>query len=210
MVTNVKSKAAFATAVNRTVAAKLQEIVSILDFGAVCDGTTDDSVAINAAITAVTALPAGGFVVIPANTNYVEASLNLATDVTLVDYSTPGVIRYLSADAGTSLPVTVGGVGIKTKGIAEILLRAHNSGSAALPYLQLLRRDTGQLAGLSLDFLSLIGASAAGFIDLPEISTPTAPGVNSGRLFIKDNGSGKSQLCVRFNSGVSQCFATEP
>jgi hypothetical protein len=49
-----------------------------------------------------------------------------------------------------------------------------------------------------------------GAIQLPEMSEPSAPSANYGRLYVKDNGSGKSQACVRFASGASQCFATEP
>jgi len=39
---------------------------------------------------------------------------------------------------------------------------------------------------------------------------PDAPGANRGRLYVKDNGAGKSQLCVRFNTGAVQVLATEP
>lgn len=39
---------------------------------------------------------------------------------------------------------------------------------------------------------------------------PAAPGANRGRLYVKDNGAGKSQLCVRFPTGAVQVIATEP
>jgi len=39
---------------------------------------------------------------------------------------------------------------------------------------------------------------------------PAAPSANGAILFTKDNGSGKTQLCVRFASGLTQVFATEP
>lgn len=48
------------------------------------------------------------------------------------------------------------------------------------------------------------------FHEMPEISAPSAPAANKGRLFMRDNGSGKSQLCVRFNSGAVQVLATQP
>jgi hypothetical protein len=41
-------------------------------------------------------------------------------------------------------------------------------------------------------------------------SDPAAPGTNRGRLFLRDNGSGKTQLCVVFNTGAVQVIATEP
>ena len=43
-----------------------------------------------------------------------------------------------------------------------------------------------------------------------EQSEPAAPVLDAGRIFFQDNGIGKTQLCVRFNTGPSQCFATEP
>jgi hypothetical protein len=50
----------------------------------------------------------------------------------------------------------------------------------------------------------------AGFLEAAERTEPDAPAANGARLFAQDNGGGKTQLCVRFASGASQCFATEP
>jgi hypothetical protein len=41
-------------------------------------------------------------------------------------------------------------------------------------------------------------------------SAPDAPGANRGRLYLVDNGAGKTQLCIRFNTGAVQVIATEP
>jgi hypothetical protein len=41
-------------------------------------------------------------------------------------------------------------------------------------------------------------------------SDPAAPATNSGRLYFRDNGAGKTQLCVRFATGAVQVIATEP
>lgn len=49
-----------------------------------------------------------------------------------------------------------------------------------------------------------------GYAELPEISDPAAGAANTARMFCRDNGSGKSQLCVRFASGAVQVIATEP
>jgi hypothetical protein len=43
-----------------------------------------------------------------------------------------------------------------------------------------------------------------------EIADTTAPAPNRGRLYVRDNGSGKSQLVIRFNTGAIQVIATEP
>lgn len=48
------------------------------------------------------------------------------------------------------------------------------------------------------------------YIELDEMTEPSAPAANGGRLYLKDNGSGKTQLCVRFNTGAVQVLATQP
>ena len=48
------------------------------------------------------------------------------------------------------------------------------------------------------------------FHEMKEISTPAAPGANKVRLFARDNGSGKTQLCVRFPTGAVQVIKTQP
>ena len=47
-------------------------------------------------------------------------------------------------------------------------------------------------------------------LDLPENATPQNPPANTARLFARDNGAGKTQLCVIFPSGGVQTLATEP
>lgn len=41
-------------------------------------------------------------------------------------------------------------------------------------------------------------------------SDPSAPAANTGILYFKDNGAGKTQLCVRFATGAVQVIATQP
>lgn len=48
------------------------------------------------------------------------------------------------------------------------------------------------------------------YLEMVEVSTPSAPGSNHARLFIRDNGSGKTQLCVRFHTGAVRVLATQP
>jgi hypothetical protein len=50
----------------------------------------------------------------------------------------------------------------------------------------------------------------SGFIENGEIADPTAPAANKARLYVRDNGSGKTQLAVRFPTGAVQVLATEP
>ena len=48
------------------------------------------------------------------------------------------------------------------------------------------------------------------FLEGAEIIDPAAPAANKGRLYFKDNGSGKTQLVVVFNTGAVQVIATQP
>ena len=49
-----------------------------------------------------------------------------------------------------------------------------------------------------------------GFIRMQEITAPTAPVTDKLKLYAVDNGSGKTQLAVRFATGAVQVLATEP
>ena len=48
------------------------------------------------------------------------------------------------------------------------------------------------------------------FMEWDEMTAPSAPASNKARLFCKDNGSGKTQLCALFPTGATQVLATEP
>ncbi len=52
--------------------------------------------------------------------------------------------------------------------------------------------------------------TSGGVFEFLERADPPAPGANIGRLYVRDNGSGKSQLVVRFPTGAIQVIATEP
>jgi hypothetical protein len=49
-----------------------------------------------------------------------------------------------------------------------------------------------------------------GGVEMEEVTAPAAPATNKARLFVRDNGSGKTQLVVRFPTGAIQVIATEP
>ncbi len=50
----------------------------------------------------------------------------------------------------------------------------------------------------------------ANYIELLERNDPAAPSTNRGLLYVRDNGSGKSQLVCRFPTGAIQVIVTEP
>lgn len=39
---------------------------------------------------------------------------------------------------------------------------------------------------------------------------PPAPAANTGYVYMRDNGAGKTQMCVKFNTGAVQVIATQP
>ena len=45
--------------------------------------------------------------------------------------------------------------------------------------------------------------------EMTEVTVPAAPSANRARLFVKVNGSGLTQLCVRFNTGTIKVLATQ-
>ena len=63
----------------------------------------------------------------------------------------------------------------------------------------------------SVDANGVERIGATGFVEMSEMAAdPSAPAANKARYFTRDNGSGKTQACVRFPSGAVQVLATEP
>ena len=46
-------------------------------------------------------------------------------------------------------------------------------------------------------------------LTMPERAEPAAPAADNGTLFLRDNGAGKTQLCIKFNTGVPIVIATQ-
>lgn len=60
----------------------------------------------------------------------------------------------------------------------------------------------------SLSVTSVVLAN--GVVTFTEITAPSNGATNTAQLFCRDNGAGKTQLCVIFGSGAVQVVATEP
>ena len=53
-------------------------------------------------------------------------------------------------------------------------------------------------------------ANGSGYLQVREQSPePTAPAANHARLFLKDNGAGKTQFCIRYATGATRVLDTE-
>lgn len=90
-------------AVARTVNAKLQELVSVADFGATGDGVTDDTSAVQAAITA--AQDSIGVLYVPAGT-YIISTVTISGNLILTGSGTPSIFKQKGATVGNMINIT--------------------------------------------------------------------------------------------------------
>lgn len=109
-------------------------------------------------------------------------------------------------DAGFGVKGTAAGAGSTGTGVygSGNLYGVHAYG----PNVAL--RAEAILTGKSIEALGGPVDIQSTYIELDEISDPAAPAANNARLYTKDNGSGKTQLVVRFSSGAVQVIATQP
>jgi hypothetical protein len=72
----------------------------------------------------------------------------------------------------------------------------------------------GVVLGNALDTaIYRIAAGVVGFtssLEMTEMTAPAAGGANTGRLYLQDNGAGKTQLMVKFNTGAAIQLAIQP
>ena len=105
-------------AVASTAQKKLQESVSVKDFGAVGDGITDDTAAIQAAVTAASIANARGTVLFPAGTYKVKTTavdvgaINILSGLTLIGYGATIVVDATSGLKTRTIDVQASGVTI--------------------------------------------------------------------------------------------------
>lgn len=131
-------------AVQRTVESKLQDVVSVKDFGAVGDGVADDTAAIQAAIDAVATRGSlvanksgiGGLVFIPAGTYKISAPLQIKTHGIVIGGEGPSSSALLLADETVDLLVFssdtafTGGISGRLAGVGVRDLRLHINNSS--------------------------------------------------------------------------------
>ena len=73
------------------------------------------------------------------------------------------------------------------------------------------RGTRGGVTYWDVDAAGNVRSPQGGYAELTErVSDPPAPAANGARLYLKDDGAGKTQLCVLFSTGVAQIIATEP
>ena len=74
------------------------------------------------------------------------------------------------------------------------------------------RQNESKVRALIMQFAQSILAEIRNktIFEAPEIADPAAPAADHGKMYFRDNGSGKTQLVVRFPTGAVQVIATEP
>jgi hypothetical protein len=95
---NVSYNESGANATNQTVQSKLQQYISVKDFGAKGDGITDDSAAIRSAISSIT--PSGGEIFFPSGSYIVTAALGDTSNTAIY---VPSFVRIVGASQSGTL-----------------------------------------------------------------------------------------------------------
>lgn len=121
-----------------------------------------------------------------------------------------GTVRAISLRTGGSERLNISASGIVTGAGIDVIsnggitfasgyeLRVNNALRMSTPADGILRlMSWGNTAGAAIESVELA-------------ADPSAPAANSGRIYFRDNGSGKTQMCVRFATGAAQVLATEP
>lgn len=128
-----------------------------------------------------------------------------------------GTTRFEVTKDGYTTIRTAGGTGLTNlnTGTGDVNFRMQRTGGTASDWFVYMPSGSTEFRFFSgADRITFSAAGdinlLTGFASFVEMSEPAAPAANGARLYVKDNGSGKTQLCVRFASGASQCFATEP
>jgi hypothetical protein len=124
LITDDANYTAVAGATARTVTSRLNDVISVKDFGALCDGSTDDLAAFNAAITYTFTTPNfGGQILVPDGTCVVSGPINwTGSGISLVGNgpnssrikttsTTLGIIRIGFGSTITSQHTRISGIG---------------------------------------------------------------------------------------------------
>lgn len=151
--------------------------------------------------------------------NFVKGALDLLTNSTTADTGTAMRLQIARGAASDhALDARVSGDTNSRFWVEADGTHQWGSGSAA-PEINLYRYGAGPYLATDDDLrvrilrTSQTGDAAAIFgsnwVSFDERSNPGGGGADSARLYARDNGAGKTQLCVVFNTGAVQVLATQ-
>jgi hypothetical protein len=148
----------------------------------------------------------------PFNRSIFDEGIVLENNCDLGEGTTPGISLHQKGRGAISIFAEDGRVGISGQGSIpstpddDVVLYAVGAdpGAGAAIYL---------LSGKPIVLGDGTGTHGAGNgtpLEFTEQSDADAPADDKARLYLRDNGAGKTQLVCRFNTGAIQVIATQP
>lgn len=116
-----------------------------------------------------------------------------------------GAWRFERTVAATDMPAFLV-VDSNTGSGAPVTVQADTGRAAGFPF----RAVRGGTTYWDVDAAGNMRQPVGSHIEMKERTDPAAPAADTARLYVRDNGSGKTQLVVRFPTGAIQVVATEP
>lgn len=110
-----------------------------------------------------------------------------------------------SANGGTETPAMVVADSNTAAG-TPVTVQAETERATGYPF----RAIRGGVTYWDVDAAGNTRAPQGSYHEMKERTDPPAPAVDTARLYVRDNGAGKTQLCVRFATGAVQVISTEP
>jgi hypothetical protein len=110
-----------------------------------------------------------------------------------------------TANGGAELPAVVLADSVTSSG-TPVTLQVQTERAAGYPF----RATRGGTTYFDIDAAGNVRQPQGSYMEMKERADPVAPAADTARLYARDNGSGKTQLVVRFPTGAVQVIATEP
>jgi hypothetical protein len=129
------------------------------------------------------------------------------------------VLSVFNTNTGTTARVQGGrldvrnlAAGIVTRMAGFLINAIVNSGGGTIATAAGLYLEQQTAGGANWQIYSDGGNSrlGAGFVEISEMSAPAAGAANTARLYVEDNGAGKTRLMVKFNTGAAVQIAIQP
>ena len=191
---------------SQTVAAKLQQTVSVKDFGAVGDGVTDDYAAFQAAVDSLSASNSdiGGLIIIPSGTYYLSQTWKIKKRVTIrgtnagdqpqtsacrlnFPADTDGIRFYSSIDSGTGTDATQ-----SVLQFVEVKALAKNSSGVGIKCTTTVRIEyciVRDFKSHGIEFYGQTGGGATGICDFWKVANTRIITCGGNGLYTHGNDS---------------------